>query len=163
LPGVNPTPELSDLEILLRLGAAVLTGAVIGLNRDLRDRPAGVRTHALVGLGAALVMLTVLELPGDPVQAVATARGVQGVLTGIGFLGAGVIVHQRDRRTVRGLTTAATIWVTAALGLACGLGRWMLVGTGVALGLGVLLAGGPLERVVRRLMRKPLPGPSEPD
>ncbi|HET9515089.1 MAG TPA: MgtC/SapB family protein, partial [Gemmatimonadales bacterium] len=69
--------------------------------------------------------------------------------------GAGVIIHQRDRKTVRGLTTAATIWLTAGLGLACGLGRWMLAGTAIALGLTVLLAGGALEHAVRRLMRKP--------
>ena len=160
---VDPGSAFSGFDLILRLGIAVLAGAVIGLNRDLRDRPAGVRTHALVGLGAATVVLVALELPGDPDRAGAVARAVQGVLTGIGFLGAGVIVHQRDRKTVRGLTTAATIWVTAALGLACGLGRWMLVGTGIVLGLTVLLGGGPLERGVRRLMRKPAAADSEQD
>jgi putative Mg2+ transporter-C (MgtC) family protein len=149
--------DLTPLDFILRLGAAVAVGAVIGLNRDLRDRPAGVRTHALVGLGSALIILAALELPGDPAQAGAAARAVQGVLTGIGFLGAGVIVHQRDRKTVRGLTTAATIWLTAVLGLVCGLARWTLVGAGAVLALVVLLGGGPLERGVRRAMRKPAP------
>ena len=160
---MHSAPDLTELDLLLRLGAAVVAGGVIGLNRDLRDRPAGVRTHALVGLGSALVVLAAIELPGDPAQAGAAVRAMQGVLTGIGFLGAGVIVHQRDRKTVRGLTTAATIWMTAGLGLVCGLGRWMLAATGIALGLGVLLAGGPFERLVRRLVRKPAVGPAEPE
>ncbi len=153
---MDTTPSsLQATDLLLRLGAAVIAGAVIGLNRDLRDRPAGVRTHALVGLGSAIVMVAAVDLPGDPGQAAALSRAMQGVLTGIGFIGAGVILHQPDGRTVLGLTTAATIWVTAALGLVCGLGRWMLAGTGIALALLVLLGGGPLERVTRRLMHRP--------
>ncbi|MGH7628451.1 MAG: MgtC/SapB family protein [Gemmatimonadales bacterium] len=158
---MHATPSLHETDMLLRLCAAVVVGAVIGLNRDLRDRPAGVRTHALVGLGSAIVMVTAVDLPGDPVQAAALARAMQGVLTGIGFIGAGVILHQPDGRTVLGLTTAATIWVTAALGLACGLGRWMLVATGITLTLVVLLGGGPLERLTRRLMRRPETKPGE--
>ncbi len=150
--------SLHETDLVLRLGAAVVAGAVIGLNRDLRNRPAGVRTHALVGLGSALVVLAAIELPGGSSGA-AAARAVQGVLTGIGFLGAGVILHQPDRRSVRGLTTAATIWVTAGLGLVCGLGRWMLAGTGLVFALLALLGGGPLERLVRRLMHRSAPGP----
>jgi putative Mg2+ transporter-C (MgtC) family protein len=154
--------DLTPLDFILRLSAAVVVGAVIGLNRDLRDRPAGVRTHALVALGSSLVILAAQELPGDLTQSEAPARAVQGVLTGIGFLGAGVIVHQRDQKTVRGLTTAATIWLTAVLGLVCGMARWTLVGAGVVLALGVLLGGGPLERAVRRAMQKPA-STAEPD
>lgn len=149
------TTPLQETDLLLRLGAAIVAGAVIGLNRDLRNRPAGVRTHGLVGLGSALVMVAAVELPGDPGQAAAAVRAMQGVLTGIGFLGAGVILHQRDGRSVRGLTTAATIWVTAALGLVCGLGRWTLAGMALGLALLVLLGGGPLERLTRRLMHRP--------
>jgi putative Mg2+ transporter-C (MgtC) family protein len=158
---VDTTPALEQTDLLLRLGAAIVAGAVIGLNRDLRNRPAGVRTHALVGLGSALVMLAAIELPGDPAEAGAAVRVIQGVLTGIGFLGAGVILHQPDRRSVRGLTTAATIWVTAALGLVCGLGRWMLAGTGLAFALLVLLGGGPLERLARRVIRRPASKPDD--
>jgi putative Mg2+ transporter-C (MgtC) family protein len=157
---VDTTPALHETDLLLRLGAAVIAGAIIGLNRDLRNRPAGVRTHCLVALGSALVMVAAVELPGDPMQAGAL-RAMQGVLTGIGFLGAGVILRQPDRRSVRGLTTAATIWVTAALGLVCGLGHWMLAATGIAFALVVLLLGGPLERLVRRLMRRPAPKAEE--
>jgi putative Mg2+ transporter-C (MgtC) family protein len=155
---VDAITSLHETDLVLRLGAAVVAGAVIGLNRDLRNRPAGVRTHALVGLGSALVVLAAIEPPGGPSGA-AAARAVQGVLTGIGFLGAGVILHQPDRRSVRGLTTAATIWVTAGLGLVCGLGRWMLAGTGLVFALLALLGGGPLERLVRRLMHRSAPGP----
>ncbi len=155
------TPSLNEIDLLLRLGAAIVAGAVIGLNRDLRNRPAGVRTHSLVGLGSALVMAAALELPGDPERAGAAARAIQGVLTGIGFLGAGVILRQPDRRTVRGLTTAATIWVTAGLGLVCGLGHWRLAGTGIALALVVLLLGGSLERIFRRLMHRPVRRPDD--
>jgi putative Mg2+ transporter-C (MgtC) family protein len=134
---------------------------VIGLNRDLRNRPAGVRTHALVGLSTALVMVVAVELPLGSPQGGDISRVVQGVLTGIGFVGAGVILRQPDRRSVRGLTTAASIWLTAILGLVCGLGMWMLAGTGVALALVVLLGGGPLERAIRRLMHRPDPSPEE--
>jgi putative Mg2+ transporter-C (MgtC) family protein len=157
--GVDTTLSLQESDLILRLGAAIVAGVIIGLNRDLRNRPAGVRTHALVGLGSGLVMLAALELPGDPTGAAAAVRAIQGVLTGIGFLGAGVILHQPDRRSVRGLTTAATIWVTAGLGLVCGLGHWMLAGTGLVFALLVLLGGGPLERVVRRLFHRPASGP----
>jgi len=158
---VDITPSLHETDLLLRLGAAIGAGAVIGLNRDLRNRPAGVRTHSLVGLGSAIVMLAALELPGDPEQAGAAVRAIQGVLTGIGFLGAGVILRQPDRRTVRGLTTAATIWVTAALGLVCGLGYWMLAGTAIAFALAILLLGGPIERLARRLMHRSVTKPEE--
>ena len=156
----DPIIPLSEADLILRLGAAVLAGTVIGLNRDLRNRPAGVRTHALVGLSSALVMVVAVELPAT-VQGGDISRVVQGVLTGIGFVGAGVILRQPDRRSVKGLTTAASIWVTAALGLVCGLGRWMLAGTGVALALVVLIGGGPLERGIRRVMRRPDPSPED--
>ncbi|HET8623639.1 MAG TPA: MgtC/SapB family protein [Gemmatimonadales bacterium] len=158
---MDPIPPLREADLLLRLGAAIVAGTVIGLNRDLRNRPAGVRTHALVGLSSALVMVAAVELPADPVQGGEISRVIQGVLTGIGFLGAGVILRQPDRRSVRGLTTAATIWVTAALGVVCGLGKWLLAGTGVALALLVLLGGGPLERSIRRLMHRPDPSPED--
>jgi putative Mg2+ transporter-C (MgtC) family protein len=158
---LDSTPPLSATDLVLRLGTAILAGAVIGLNRDLRNRPAGVRTHALVGLGSALVMLTAIRFSGDPGDSGAASRAIQGVLTGIGFLGAGVILRQPDRRTVRGLTTAATIWVPAGLGLVCGAGHWMTAGVGVALALVVLLGGGPLERFIRRLMHRPDPSPED--
>ncbi len=148
----TPTPDA--LETLARLGAAVLAGGAIGLNRDLNNKPAGLRTHALVALGAALVTLASGVLAGG--DAGALTRTVQGVITGIGFVGAGVIMHQgRSEQGVHGLTTAASIWVVAALGTACGAGDWVLVGMATALVLLVLVVGGTIERLFRRLFGAP--------
>jgi len=129
-------------ELILRvLAAAGLTG-VIGLERQIHGRPAGLRTHVLVGIGAALVMVG-----GEAVVRVVAARaGVQidpgriaaGVITGIGFLGAGTIIRVGD--WVRGLTTAASIWFVAALGIVCGQGLYDLAIGGTAIGLIVLTA-----------------------
>lgn len=143
---------MEALELVLRLSAAVLVGGAIGLNRDMHRKPAGVRTHALVSLGAALIVLVALP-PADagfPQHPDALSRVVQGVLTGIGFLGAGVILHAPEQHRISGLTTAATIWVTALLGVACGLGAWKPLGLAFLLGALVLGLGGRLERAFRR-------------
>ena len=133
----------------VRLALATLIGAGIGLNRDLHRKPAGVRTHALVCLGTALMVIVVMPPGSNWAQRYdALSRVIQGVLTGIGFLGAGVILHDANRR-VRGLTTAATIWVTSLLGIACGLGLYMPLFIAVALGALVLGFGGRIERVLR--------------
>ena len=142
------------LDTILRLGAALVAGGAIGLNRDLRGKPAGVRTHSLVALGSALITV----LLADPGDRTAVSRVIQGIITGIGFLGAGVILRREGGRTVRGLTTAASIWVVAALGIACGMGQWVPVAVGTGLTLAVLLFGGPLEDAVHRLRgRTPKP------
>jgi putative Mg2+ transporter-C (MgtC) family protein len=143
------------LDAFLRLGAAIAVAGAIGLNRDLRGKPAGVRTHALVGLGSALATLVAgTSLAGEAGDPSAVSRVMQGIITGIGFLGAGVILHRNGGRTVRGLTTAASIWVVAALGIACGAAQWGPVVAGTALTLLVLVAGGPLERAMHRLTGK---------
>src|SRR5688572_8358529 len=116
--------DLEATELAIRLGAALLAGAIIGIDREVNRRPAGMRTHALVSLGAALTVLVIAGAPGT--QADALSRVVQGVITGIGFLGAGVIMQHEAERRVEGLTTAATIWVAAALGMACGAGQLAL-------------------------------------
>jgi putative Mg2+ transporter-C (MgtC) family protein len=134
------------LEIALRLFAATLVGGVIGLNRDLRGKPTGVRTMGLVGLGSALLVVAA-GLVGGVGDA---TRAVQGIVTGIGFLGAGVIVKDGSSGRIHGLTTAATIWLTAALGVTCGLGHWVLALVATGLGLWVLVFGGPIERAVHR-------------
>jgi len=136
----------------LRLLLALFAGVVIGLNRDLRNKPAGVRTHALVGLGTALMVLVILP-PGRPDDAPADAlsRVIQGVLTGIGFLGAGVILRDPSSGHVTGLTTAAAIWLTSLIGVACATGRYAAAGCALALGLLAIHLGGPLERGFRRL------------
>ena len=138
--------ELSDLEIGVRLGTAALTGAVIGINRDLADKPIGSRTLGLVALGAAVVSVATIQVAGMAENADAMSRVVQGiiqgVMAGISFIGAGVVLRDAKAQMVQGLTTAATVWVTAALGIACGLGAWrtVAIGGGLALLLLVLVA-----------------------
>ena len=135
-------------DIILRLGSAAALGGAIGLNRNLHGKPSGLRTLALVGLGAATMVLVAIDDGGGDASAV--SRVLQGLLTGIGFLGAGVILHEASTTKVHGLTTAASIWVTACLGAACGAGAWRLALTAtVIVGL-VLLFGGALEKTLRR-------------
>ena len=113
---------LNDAEIIIRLVLSLILSGLIGLERQMHRRTAGLRTHILVSLGSCLIMLTSLyifaiyknEVPLDP------ARIAAGVITGIGFLGAGAII--RDREGVKGLTTAASLWVVAGIGLATGCG-----------------------------------------
>jgi putative Mg2+ transporter-C (MgtC) family protein len=143
---------MSDLaEIILRLGGATLIGAAIGLNRDLHGKPIGVRTLGLVSLASAIATLAVVRFGGDSINVTdAASRVMQGVLTGIGFLGAGVIVRRNVGSRVHGLTSAACAWTTACLGLVCGLAVWPIVATGVVLVFALLLFGGPFERVFHR-------------
>ena len=138
-------------DVILRLGAATLIGAAIGLNRDLHGKPIGVRTLGLVGLASAIAVLAVAPGGGEGVHSVdATSRVIQGVLTGIGFLGAGVIVRRSIGKQVHGLTSAACAWTTACLGLVCGLAVWPIVATGVVLVFVLLIFGGPFERMCQR-------------
>ena len=134
---------------LLRLTAAVLIGSVIGLNRELHHKPAGLRTHGLVALGAASIALTGIQLsgPGDPSGVL---RVIQGIITGIGFLGAGVILHPANQGNVLGLTTAASLWVVAGLGIGCGAGLWGSTLSAFGLALLILVFGGRVERIVNR-------------
>jgi putative Mg2+ transporter-C (MgtC) family protein len=120
------------LEIVFRLLAALIAGGLIGLERSHRGRPAGFRTHALVCLASSLLMLvTVYESHWFPQDALA-----QGIMTGIGFVGAGAII--KEGFTVRGLTTAASIWITAALGILTGVGFYFAAFMGTILSLGTL-------------------------
>lgn len=136
---------LSD--IALRLAAAVLIGSLIGLNRDLHGKPTGVRTLGLVALGSALIVLGAMELtPQDAPDPNVISRVVQGVLTGIGFLGAGVILHSASTSKVHGLTTAACAWLTSCIGMICGAGNWKALSVAIPLTFLLLIAGGPVER-----------------
>jgi putative Mg2+ transporter-C (MgtC) family protein len=148
----DSTPIWSD--VVLRLVAATSIGGAIGLNRELTRKPAGLRTHALVALGSALVTVTALQLGvvDDATHADAVSRVIQGVIAGIGFLGGGVILHT-DGRNVIGLTTAATIWVAAALGVSCGIGQWRIAGMAVGIALVVLVLGRPIEAALHRRQR----------
>lgn len=151
----NVIPDLDLWEVALRLAlAAALTGAV-GLERELRERAAGLRTHMLVGVGSALFTIVSAYAWGDFVfdrtqgTTFDPTRIAAQIVTGIGFLGAGVIIRQG--LSIRGVTTAAGLWVAAAIGMAVGAGYWgaALIGTGV-----VLVGLGPLRMaegwVVRR-------------
>ena len=141
--------------LVLRLLIATLVGGILGSNRELHGKAAGVRTHALVSLGAAIVTVAILrqQVEGAVSDPNAIGRIIQGILTGIGFLGAGVILRDAGGR-VSGLTTAATIWVCAALGIVCGLGYWNLLGVSVGLTLAVLLFGEAFERVAERIFKR---------
>jgi len=145
-------PLHDTLAALIRLGLAALIGAIIGLNRELHHKPAGLRTHALVSLSAALAIYLSLDFAESSRAAndASLTRVVQGVLTGIGFLGAGVIFREDQGKTIKGLTTAASIWVTACLGMACGAARWSAVAVGLVITLAVLVFGGPIEKDLRR-------------
>lgn len=143
------------VEVLLRLLAAMLIGSLLGINRDLHGKPIGLRTLSLVCLGTCLISLIIVDMP-HPQSASnldAVSRVIQGILAGIGFLGAGVIMHDRNGVHVKGLTTAATIWMAAALGVACGLGAWLLAIAGVSLALLVLVLGGPLEKLIHQKLK----------
>lgn len=131
-------------DIALRIGAAAVFGVLIGINRDLRNKPIGARTLGLVALGTATVAVAGVQVPGISENADALSRVVQGiiqgVMTGISFIGAGVILRDAKTRMVEGLTTAATVWVTAALGIACGLAAWRSVAVIVPVTLILLVA-----------------------
>ena len=139
---------MSSFEVvLIRLSVATVIGCLVGLNRELYGKPAGMRTHGLVSLGAALITLASLDLAGkDPASVM---RTIQGVMAGIGFLGAGVILRDDSTHSVHGLTTAASVWVVAALGIACGAGQWAISTIAVALTLVLLILGEKLEQKLR--------------
>jgi putative Mg2+ transporter-C (MgtC) family protein len=154
--------NLDWIDIAMRLGGAVLAGAILGINRDLHHKPAGLRTHSLVSLGSAVVVVAVASLPGASADAV--ARVIQGLVTGVGFIGAGVILHHDAENRVVGLTTAASIWVAAALGTACGAGFWIIAVLALAFTLAVLTLGGPIESAWGRLLGTSKDdGPASPD
>lgn len=142
-------PELAGLWVdLQRLGAAVLFAAAIGWEREWRRKPAGLRTHILVSLGAAgFVLIALRTAPGGLANAAGAAqadlaRVIQGIAGGIGFLGAGTII--RSRGNVEGLTTAASLWLAAALGIAAATGELALGGVVTAIALFVLVGLGAL-------------------
>ena len=141
-------------QTVLRLGAALLLGSILGLNREWHGKAAGLRTHALVCLGAAVATLLALgRNPSGSFDPNAITRVVQGILTGVGFLGAGVILRD-PMGHVTGLTTAATVWICAVLGIVCGLGYWSLLGAAVVITLLVLIFGRPIERVAEKLFHR---------
>jgi putative Mg2+ transporter-C (MgtC) family protein len=136
----------------LRLGGAVIIGGLIGWNRQIAGKPAGLRTHMLVSLGAALIVL--IPVQANPAQSAdGLSRAIQGVATGIGFLGAGEILHRQsaksNQETVKGLTSAAALWTTAALGMVSGCGLWATGLIGTVLVLLILTVAKHLEKYIK--------------
>ena len=139
------------LTIAWRLLLSTFLGAAIGFNREMLNKPAGLRTHALVSLGAGLITLVslLLSVP-EAADTAAPGRVLQGLLAGIGFIGGGVILHRERTGEVEGLTTAASILVVAGMGAAVGAGLWRTALTSVVLALIVLSIGG-LDRKVQKI------------
>lgn len=131
--------DVADAEqitrLFVRLLLAALLGGVLGYEREHRGKAAGVRTHMLVSMGSALFVL-VPQLGG--MQLADMSRVIQGIVAGIGFLGAGAIIKNHSEENVQGLTTAAGVWMTSAIGIACGLGRESTAVIGTLLALIVL-------------------------
>jgi putative Mg2+ transporter-C (MgtC) family protein len=124
-------PDAAQIvRIVLRLLAAAVLGAIVGAEREATGKAAGLRTHMIVALSSALFVLAPLE---SKMPLADVSRVIQGIAAGIGFLGAGAILKLTSDREIQGLTTAAGIWMTAAIGVAAGLGRLVLAGIGVLL------------------------------
>jgi putative Mg2+ transporter-C (MgtC) family protein len=137
-------PEWEALaRVLVRLAAALLLGAVIGLQRESVGAAAGLRTHMLVTLGAAVFVLAPLSVDMSAEQ---VSRVIQGVATGIGFIGGGAVLKLAAEREILGLTTAATIWLATAVGIAVGMGRIGLAAIVVALSWVILAVIGRFSR-----------------
>lgn len=148
-------PDVTELtRVLLRLLMAALLGGLLGMEREHKGKAAGVRTHMLVSMGAALFVLLASQ---GGMQDAELSRVLQGVIAGIGFLGAGTILKAEHEDKVRGLTTAAGIWLTAAIGMAAGLGRESTAVLSTLLALGVFA----LVPVLVRLLPDPEPEPPD--
>jgi putative Mg2+ transporter-C (MgtC) family protein len=137
---------MDAVEIALRLGIATVAGVLLGVNRDLHDKPTGVRTLGLVGLASALIVMAAGRESAD------ISRVMQGIVTGIGFLGAGVIIRSERGKHIHNLTTAASVWLTACAGAASGAGQWALVLIATPFALMILIGGGRFEKLIHRHM-----------
>ena len=132
------------MQEVVALLAAILLGAIVGMERQLVGHGAGLRTHIMVALASALFILISRKLgaPGDPVE---VARVIQGIAAGVGFIGAGSILKLGSEHQVIGLTTASTIWLAAAIGTACGLREFSLATVAAVLSIAVLVSLRPIE------------------
>ena len=128
-------------ENILRLILAVILGMMVGFERELAHKPAGLRTHMLVCLGSCLFTVISLEFAVDP------ARIASGIVAGIGFIGAGAIIAEPDR--VVGITTAASLWMTAAIGLTIGVGNYVLAAVAVLLAVLTLFSGALFKKYIK--------------
>ncbi len=151
MPWLEALTHALPVETLLRLSVAIVAGGALGLEREKHDKPAGLRTHMLVSLGAASFMIGSMEFAaamGDAGAAIRIdpMRALAGVIGGVGFLGAGSIIQSRG--AVHGITTAASIWVSAAIGASCGMGLYRLAVTSGLMALVVLWGIGFVEKRV---------------
>jgi putative Mg2+ transporter-C (MgtC) family protein len=135
-----------DFQTLFRMIAAVVLGGAIGFNRDIHGKPTGIRAHALVSLGAAILIIGSMGPLLGASHPDALSRVIQGVVAGIGFLGAGVILRGATGMQVYHLVTAASLWVTTGVGVLCGLGQFMAALAATVVVLVVLVIGLPLDR-----------------
>jgi putative Mg2+ transporter-C (MgtC) family protein len=147
IAGFPDAKELASLTV--RLIFAMALGAVVGVQRERSGKPAGVRTHMLVSMGGVLIVIACLEFG---MHADGISRVIQGLVTGIGFLGGGAILKLEEKERVEGLTTAAGIWLTAAVGIAVGLGREGLAVMAIVLAWIVLSV---IAKAETQLSRKP--------
>jgi putative Mg2+ transporter-C (MgtC) family protein len=139
-------------EMMLRLGLAIFCGGIIGLEREVDEKPAGLRTHMLVSLGSAIFVMTAIQTGLVQDTADTISRIIQGIATGIGFLGAGEIFRVTRSKTgrvrVRGLTTAAAVWVSTSLGVAAACGLWFMCIFSVAASFLILNVAKRIEQVL---------------
>lgn len=143
--------EIPLMEMAVRLLAAAGLALILGLERELRGKPAGLRSHMLVSLGACAFIMMGMHIllataVGDPSAQIDPTRIVQGVVGGIGFLGAGCIIQSRGN--IQGITTGASIWISGAIGVACGIGTLALAGMVTLLALLIVVVLGRFEREV---------------
>ena len=157
--------RLTVSEDFMRLAAAAVLGGIIGLEREWSGHWAGLRTHILVSLGCAIFIIGGMGIVGRESEAV--TRIVQGIASGIGFLGAGTILKLDDKREIKGLTTASSIWLAAALGTAAGAGEFGLATASAIISVSVLGFLPPVEKWLARRheerLRKKNPGTTDGD
>jgi putative Mg2+ transporter-C (MgtC) family protein len=145
---VNPWEWPIFWDDLARVGAAALLGGLLGLERELKGHWAGLRTHMMVSIGSAIFIIGGLDVAGGEHESV--TRVIQGIASGIGFLGAGTILKLGEKQEIKGLTTASSIWLAAALGVTAGLAEYALSVAAVIVSLFVLGALGPMEKYFER-------------
>ena len=131
-----------------RMSAAALLGGVLGMEREWKGHWAGLRTHMMVAIGACLFIIASMAIAKDQIHD--TTRVIQGVAAGIGFLGAGTILKLGDKQEIKGLTTAASIWLAAALGVVAGLGEYALAVAAALVSLFVLAVLQPAEKFLEK-------------
>lgn len=155
----SDVPDLAEATVIcVRLGMAAAMGALIGYDRERRGKAAGLRTHMMVSLGAALFILVPLRSGIDAADA---SRVLQGIIAGIGFLGAGAILKPERIGAIKGLTTASSIWVAAAVGVAAGMGREVTAVLGTLAALFILIVMKRVEKRIDTATHAPPPGPDD--